>query len=496
MRNHRRSGRQWPTSVRRLVLALLVLALLAAACSSASTPAASPESQASPTQSPTPTAATSPDTPTPETPASEPDTSDDNAEPRYASGDSSYLFDQDKLHTFELTLSNDALLTLDADPTAEEYVEGSLTFEGETIETVGIRYKGSVGAFVGCLSGPDPLNPSGSKTCTKLSMKVKVNWEGEDTFYGVKKLQLHSMNLDQSQMRERLGYHLFREMGIPGPRAVHAMVTLNGVNVGLFTLVEQIDGRFARENFEDGTGNVYKEVWPVDAAGQPTPEGQILEGLKTNENEDPTVARMQAFGQALADATPEAAGDVITEFMDVDQTMAYAAVDRTIRHDDGPFHWYCFGAGSCSNHNYYWYEDPITQQLHLIPWDLGNAFENLRRNANPVTPVGDAWGEITNDCDAYTMPGTFAPQRSAACDPLMGGWVTFDAQYNAAVDRFLAGPFSAPEVDAVLDAWAEQIREATAAAAEAHSDAPTVAQWEASLQILRSDIEFAQQPAN
>ena len=47
------------------------------------------------------------------------------------------------------------------DPTKEEYIEGALIFEGDTISPVGIRYKGSVGAFVGCTSGKNPLEPSG-----------------------------------------------------------------------------------------------------------------------------------------------------------------------------------------------------------------------------------------------------------------------------------------------------------------------------------------------
>ena len=44
------------------------------------------------------------------------------------------------------------------DPTKEEYIEGALIFEGDTISPVGIRYKGSVGAFVGCTSGKTLLN--------------------------------------------------------------------------------------------------------------------------------------------------------------------------------------------------------------------------------------------------------------------------------------------------------------------------------------------------
>ena len=53
-----------------------------------------------------------------------------------------------------------------------------LFFEGDTISPVGIRYKGSVGAFVGCTSGKNPLEPSGRKICKKLSMKVKIDWNG------------------------------------------------------------------------------------------------------------------------------------------------------------------------------------------------------------------------------------------------------------------------------------------------------------------------------
>ena len=155
------------------------------------------------------------------------------AEPNYMSGDSDYLFDQDELHTFEINLSDEALAELDRDPAAEEYVEGSMTFEGETLDAVGVRYKGSIGAFLGCTSGSNPFAPSGAKTCTKLSMKVKINWDDSNAeFYGVRTVQLHSQNLDPSMMHERLGYWLFREMGVPAPRSTHARVVVNGEYVG------------------------------------------------------------------------------------------------------------------------------------------------------------------------------------------------------------------------------------------------------------------------
>ena len=87
---------------------------------------------------------------------------------------SSYIYDQDKLHRFDIYLTNENLNRIDNDPAAEEYVEGFLVFEGKVIKNVGVRYKGSIGAWVGCLSSPDWINPNGYKICPKLSMKIKI----------------------------------------------------------------------------------------------------------------------------------------------------------------------------------------------------------------------------------------------------------------------------------------------------------------------------------
>ena len=48
--------------------------------------------------------------------------------PRYSYGDSDYLFDQEKFHTFELTLSDHNLAYLDSAHSLEEYVPRTLTF--------------------------------------------------------------------------------------------------------------------------------------------------------------------------------------------------------------------------------------------------------------------------------------------------------------------------------------------------------------------------------
>ena len=103
-------------------------------------------------------------------------------------------------------------------------------------------------------------------------------------------------------MHERLGYWLFREMGVPAPRSTHARVIVNGDYVGIFALTEELDGRFTRENFDDGTGNLYKEVWPFAVGGIPQTADTLIAGLETNEDEDPNADIMTGFANELAAA--------------------------------------------------------------------------------------------------------------------------------------------------------------------------------------------------
>lgn len=440
------------------------------------------------------------DTTTTEPPTTSPEPDDDSKNSRNVgveSGvpDGSFLFDQDRLHTFEINLSEENLAFLDADPSAEEYVEGEVTFDGET-RTVGVRYKGGIGAWVNCLEGTQfsggiesIFNPSGARTCTKLSIKIKINWQNsDDEWHGQRKFQFHSMNLDPTQMRDRLGYWLFREMGVPAPRSTHARLVVNGEYIGLFAMVEQIDGRFTRHNFENGTGNLYKEIWPLDGEGRAQSDAVYFSGLKTNEDEDPSFALISGFAEAMENAAEDERAAVVAEWMDVEETLAYFAVERTIRHDDSLSHWRCFGP--CQTHNFYLYEDPEDERFHVIPWDLDNAFQTLSSAGfNGVLEVADDFGEITNDCEPFSHLGFV--QRSAACDPIIGAVAEYETEYRALLDEFLAGPFAVERVDEQLDRWTAQIADATAEAADAHNDALRVGLWEASVRSLRSDLETA-----
>jgi spore coat protein CotH len=416
---------------------------------------------------------------------------------------SDYIYDQNKVKTFNLIIKTDDLYKLNNDPAKEEYVPAALVFEGDTISPVGVRYKGSIGAYIGCVSGTDWSKPSGYKTCVKLSMQVKINWEGrQEKLFDLNKLQFHSQNYDKAQLRERLGYWLFAHMGVPAPRSVHARLLINGQYSGLYGLTEEVDNRFAEYSYKEGNGNIYKEVWPLKANGDVQTDKAFIDALKTNEDK-PNVALIKEFGQAFATSTASTQKDLVKKYMDINRIMSYVVVDRVIRHDDGPFHWYCgsIDPSSCGNHNFYWFEDQKNKKMHLIPWDLDGAFEHIVRNTNNVTPIIDKWGDISNNCVPLAIVTNGNKQRSAACDKLTAAWVSFDTEYNALRKHFQEQILTDEKTINQIDIWAKQIepfvREADGfynGGSAFGTKATNYITWESAVTVLKNQIKVARVP--
>jgi len=390
---------------------------------------------------------------------------------------SEYVFDDDQLRTYELIIAPDDLAWLDANALLEQYVPATLRFEGRDYGPIGVRYKGGFGTLQSC------FDAQGNRTCAKISIKLKFNeYDPAGRFYQLKKLNFHSMNADPSKLHDRLAYTLYRQMGVPAPRAVHARLIINGELQGLYALVEQIDGRFTRMNFADGgEGNLYKEVWPVTAAtAQP-----YLDKLQTNEDQNPDVTPMVRFHAALAGASDATIEDVLSQWTDVDMLMSYLAVDRAIDNWDGIVGFWCINGG-CGNHNYYWYQDVARDFVWLIPWDMDNTFAE----PNPfVAYYGQApWDDATASCDPvpiFQINGLQVGRRAASCDPLIR-WLgtTLRARYLAAGEALLDGPFSDAVVGGELDRWRTQI--ATAIAED--PTGPSPATWNGSVTTLRQAI--------
>jgi hypothetical protein len=287
-------------------------------------------------------------------------------------------------------------------------------------------------------------------------------------------------------------------MDVVAPRAVHARVYINGEYHGLFVAVEQVDGRFTANRFEnDGDGNLYKQLWPAPD----TSAADAEEALKTNDEPGLVdVSDFLAFGNAIATATEADFETTLAPFIDVDYLARYIVVDRAIANYDGIMAFYYGSGWGPYNQNYYWYDTGAGRFL-LIPWDFDKAFwypepnfwtdnapngQNIVPNWNVVTSSCDGYAggfdsKIVNNGMTYDVPYRL---RQIDCDPflrLLRGAI-YDRQAEVAAD-FIAGAFSSASVSSKVEAWRAQI-------ASAVEDDPLVdaALWHSHVDQLLADV--------
>jgi spore coat protein H len=389
-------------------------------------------------------------------------------------GEQTWVFDPSAVHTYELTLDPEVWAALQLNARDEEYAEANLVAAGRSLGSVGLRFKGSLGTLASCFAD------DGTPRCEKLSMKVKFDeYVEEQRFLGLKRINFNSMLFDDTLMHERLAYRVYREMGVVAPRSAHARLIINGEDWGVFSLVEDVDGRFTDHHFEGGDGNLYKEAWPGNADGD-----VLADALETNE-EVADHSGFLDFQSSLLGAAPGELAGVLEQYLNVDTTLAYLAVDRALTNWDGVTAFYCYGDDYCENHNYFWYQDELEPRFVLIPWDLDNTFE-----ASPLTGVPDLF-EATADCTTiYEAMGRSL--RASGCDPLLGGLVASDsARYSAQLDRLLEGPFA----PGVLEGWIDELEAQLTPEVASDARGPDLSTFEAAVSRLRNSVERLREEA-
>ena len=117
--------------------------------------------------------------------------------------------------------------------------------EGGAVYTnVTLHLKGSAGSF----------HPVDDNPCFTLNFEKAAP---EQSFHGLHKLSLNNSVQDPSFLTEKICRELFDAAGVPVPRAGHAVVRLNGRNLGLHVLTEGFGKHFLKRYFKNTKGNLY-----------------------------------------------------------------------------------------------------------------------------------------------------------------------------------------------------------------------------------------------
>ena len=223
------------------------------------------------------------------------------------------------------------------------YVDASVTIDGVMFPNVGLRKKG----FLGSLS------------TTRPSLKIKLNHTNKDAeIEGLTNLTLNNNQQDISLMSQFMGYALFNAAGSPAPRCAYAKVTVNGVNLGVYSHVETVRKSFLRRAFGTDDGTLYEGPY-VDFY-----EGWLGSFEHKTGDDAPGREKIQQLIKVLEGDSKNIEG-AIGELVDLDTFYTFWAIEGLLGFWDGY---------SGNNNNFFIYLNPTTDKFHFLPWGADSLF--------------------------------------------------------------------------------------------------------------------------
>jgi hypothetical protein len=299
-------------------------------------------------------------------------------EPVPAAGDvSEALLGYDVLSQLRINVDSADVSKLLGNP--REYVPATLVFQGRSYGPVGLRVKGSA-SF-------EPFDQ-------KPSLRINVDQFVPDAkFYGLKDMTLNNMHSDHSMMRERLGYWIARNSGIPASRCAHAMVSINGQAPALYANVETVKRKMLSRWFRNPDGVLF-EATDVDFTTRdtmfPHSDGRPRDDIAFYQLQSKVDDRRLLYGlaEALTISSPDQAMAAAATYLNVAEWQSFWAFTAIVGQFDGmPY--------SMPGDDYFVYGNPEDNKIQLMPWGIDETF-----NAGDVDVVDEAYSVLARTCAA------------------------------------------------------------------------------------------------
>ncbi len=243
-----------------------------------------------------------------------------------------------------------------------DYPWSTATFEcaGQVLTNVAVRFKGN-SSF--------NMSRNGLKRPFKLDFDRGAKGR---TFFGHEELLLNNNLNDGAQFREALAYDAFRRAGMAAPRTAFARVFLTipgertNTFLGLYTVVEAVEGDFLTAHFGTKRGLLAKPEW-VPGLQYLGPDWAAY----TNRYEPKTemtpadTDRFIALTRLVDQADDATFARELPRRVDLPQLLRFIAVNAVLANYDS-----FLGTG----HNFYLFQPRGDGKTVFIPWDLNESF--------------------------------------------------------------------------------------------------------------------------
>ena len=265
------------------------------------------------------------------------------------------FYDMETIQTIEVTFAEsnwDQLMDNAKAADAGYILAQSVTINGITFDSIGVKYKG---------------NSTYSANQIKNPWHIELDTYKDHDYDGYTDIKLANGSKDPSMIRDVLAYGILRNYMV-APEANFANLYVNGNLIGLYANTESISKKFLGNRF-GSKDNTRLKCSPPEGAGPQSVDlpDLVYLGQDSTDYYDGYELKSDAGWQDLIDLCDTLSNhmDAIEEILDVDKTLWMLAFDNVVVNLDsyiGNF-----------QQNYYLYRSDEGQFLPVV-WDLNESF--------------------------------------------------------------------------------------------------------------------------
>lgn len=411
------------------------------------------------------------------------------------------VFDSSVLHSFSVVFDQadyDAMIATYEDTGDKEWIEATVTIDGSTFESVGLRLKGNSSlsglggggrelpeAGAGPVDDTTPADggtdvgggpgrgPGGGATADQpqeLPWLIRLDQfvEGQ-TYQGYEDFVVRSNNSETS-LNEAVALELLAQAGLASQQAVAAAFAVNGSQPVLRLVVEHPDDDIWYEEQFATSGALYKAESSGDwsyRGDDPASYEEVFDQEGGSDVADLTP--LIEFLDFVNNADDETFAAELPDRLDVDAFATYLAMMQLLGNSDdidGP-----------GNNSYLWW-DAESGQFTVVPWDM-----NLALGGMGGFPGGPPTGEREFSAGGE-FPGSEPPtelrppegDRGAFPGDRMGGRTNplverfveqFGELYEQRLAELEAALFDSGSAQSILDEWSAMLTDQATALVDA-----------------------------
>jgi len=273
------------------------------------------------------------------------------------------LFDPYDVHTMDILFYNpnyDQILQDRWEIDDKTYELANIIFNDETMDSVGVRYKGNSTFFMAQAYG-----------IPKFPLNIDIDLVQDDqNLLGYNKVKLSNSLFDPTYVKETIGY-LTEGYYLPTPESGYLNISVNGDLLGLYVSVESVNKPFLTKHFGNNEG-VFIKCEPQFHFGEPY---YAWPDLVWYGSDSSAYAYQKGYELKSDSGWGELLDLIYTLNFDINNIENILNVDRAL--------WY-FAASTVMPdldtyngmyiHNFYLYRNTNSGQFEIIPWDKDNTF--------------------------------------------------------------------------------------------------------------------------